>query len=171
MPGRLSKLRWPAALLVVAAAATAAAVSRGSESQVRQPMAFNHKRHIEAKMDCLACHEQAGDYPAATLPLLAKCLECHDKPKGKSPDEPLIRQYAKQKTEIPWIQVNRMPGHVFFSHQAHVGFAEMECDACHGNMKDQVKPLTSPNVDLDMSACISCHQKKGAGVDCQACHK
>ena len=160
----ISRGAW--ALFVVLAAACSRV------EPVKQPMAFNHKAHIKADIDCSTCHEKAADGPAATLPLLRVCAKCHKEVQGKDPKlEEGIMEAVSKKQEIPWIQVNEVAGHVYFSHRAHVGFAEMECDVCHGDMKAQEQPVTVPNVATSMSSCIECHQKKGASTDCLACHQ
>jgi hypothetical protein len=144
-----------------------------SSPAVVQPMDFSHKRHQEAEVDCLTCHEQAADAPAATLPPLRVCTKCHKEIQGKDPEpERLINEAVLKKQEVPWVQVNRLAGHVYFSHRVHVGFAELTCDACHGEMAALDHPLAEPNAGaLTMSQCISCHQLKKATVDCIACHK
>jgi menaquinone reductase, multiheme cytochrome c subunit len=139
--------------------------------KVTQPLHFSHKRHFEADIDCLSCHEQAGDAPMATLPSITACMKCHKEPQGEHPDEAKVREYGERREEIPWIQVNRMAGHVYFSHRAHVTFAEMECDVCHGDMTVLDEPVSVPNVRLSMRECMNCHQKMNATNDCVACHK
>lgn len=139
---------------------------------VQQPFDFSHKRHHEADIDCLTCHEKAADAPAATLPVLKMCMKCHKEKQGDTPQEATLLEYGKRKEEPPWVQVNRMSGHVYFSHRAHVGIAEMECAECHGDMKKVERALTVSNTaHLDMRACINCHAAKGASNDCVACHQ
>ena len=143
-----------------------------SQAPVEQPMGFSHKRHMEADLDCTTCHETVADAPAATIPPLRVCSKCHKELQGKDPDEPKILEYVQKKQEVPWVQVNKVAGHVYFSHRPHVGFAEMECDVCHGDMKSLEEPLRASNTDhLTMRACMSCHARKGASNDCVACHK
>lgn len=142
------------------------------EPEVQQPVDFSHKRHFEAEIDCLTCHEKAADEPHATLPVIRGCMKCHKEKQGDTKEEAVFLQYAARKEEVPWIQVNNLPGHVYFSHRAHVGFAEMECEVCHGDMKKLDHGLTRTNVGhLTMRACIDCHAQKGASNDCVTCHK
>lgn len=142
------------------------------EPVVQQPFEFSHKRHFEAEIDCLTCHEKAADEPHATLPLLKGCMKCHKEKQGDTPEEGVLLQYAARKEEPPWVQVNHVAGHVYFSHRAHVGFAEMECDVCHGDMKKVEHVLTRSNTEhLTMRACIACHAKQGASNDCVVCHQ
>jgi|CXWL01.1.fsa_nt_gi hypothetical protein len=139
---------------------------------VQQPIDFSHQRHAEADIDCLTCHEKAADEPAATLPILRDCMKCHKEPQGKNPEEPKLRDYALRGQEVPWVNVNVLPGHVYFSHRAHVTFAEMDCSACHGDMTKVEHALTRTNVGhLTMKACIDCHQQKKVTTDCVTCHQ
>lgn len=140
---------------------------------VAQPIDFSHKRHHDAEIECLTCHEQAADAPAATLPPLRVCAKCHKEIQGKDPaPEQLIQQAVLKKQEVAWVQVNRLPGHVYFSHRAHVGFAQMKCESCHGQMAALEHPLAEPNAGkLTMRGCMNCHQQHAASLDCIACHK
>ena len=154
--------------------ATGLCLSLGCSSgaPVDQPINFSHKRHVEAEVECLTCHETASDLPAAGLPRLRVCSKCHKELQGKDPEENKILQYVQKKEEVPWVQVNNLPGHVYFSHRAHVGFAEMDCEVCHAGMKQLDTSLRESNVKhLTMSACMDCHAAKHAANECVTCHK
>lgn len=140
---------------------------------VRQPMAFNHRLHMEKEeMECTDCHKYVKRLPQATTPLVKDCMKCHFEAEGKDPDEPKIRELSEKKEEIPWIQVNHLPGHVYFSHRAHVRFARMKCQECHGKVEKLEKPVSLPSIGhLTMGRCVDCHQKKKASIDCIICHK
>lgn len=155
--------------LVRAARAGATVMAPAS---VVQPIQYNHKLHIDQEMECTTCHEGADSQPHATIPVIAKCMECHSEPASKSPEEAKIRTYAAKGEEIPWIRVNRLPGHVYFSHRAHVKWAGLGCDTCHGDMRSRTTPVTSSQIlALTMSRCLDCHEAKGARTDCLTCHK
>lgn len=161
--------RWRLALVLAPLALWSACLEAPA---AQQPFEFSHKRHHEAEIDCTTCHEKAADAPHATLPILRGCMKCHKERQGETPEEGVLLEYAARKEEPPWVQVNRMPGHVYFSHRAHVGIAEMECKTCHGDMTRVERALTETNVGhLTMRACIGCHEEKGASTDCVACHK
>jgi 5-methylcytosine-specific restriction endonuclease McrA len=142
---------------------------------VVQPLNFSHKRHAQAdvELDCKDCHKKVYDTPYATFPKWTVCKQCHEDLKGKSADEVKLRDiYIKEKKEIPWIQVNRLPAQVYFSHTAHVKTGKMDCAECHGDMKSVTEPVTVSQVDyLTMGACMNCHQKKKASNDCMTCHR
>jgi hypothetical protein len=161
-----------AASIAVVLAAAAGLSLRGAEVGVLQPIAFDHARHQQEDIACLDCHKNAETSPYATLPKIATCLLCHAEPKGENPEEKKVREYADKNAQIPWVQVNRLPGHVYFSHAAHVKLGKMECAVCHGDMGTRKEPVTSSQVEhLTMGRCMQCHTEKGASNDCLACHK
>jgi menaquinone reductase, multiheme cytochrome c subunit len=174
-----------AVLFVAAAMALASLAQQGCGKPVEEeiewegpsagshPFTFNHKSHIEAEdMDCTDCHRFAAKGVHATLPRIKDCRDCHSEPQGEHPDEPKVREYLDAGAEIPWSRVNRLPGHVYFSHRAHVGFAEMDCMDCHSDMRVSETPLKRPDIHhLTMSNCMSCHQEKKAANECSTCHK
>lgn len=167
---------WIWALLVLLAMATAGAawafLLQSRPEPVVQPLAFNHKRHIEEDIACKDCHKRVEDSPHATFPKIRQCLLCHEEAKGTHPDEPKIREYAKEGREIPWIRVNRLPGHVYFSHEAHVRYAKLDCRECHGDMKQRTEPVTVSQIrHLDMDTCMRCHTENNVSNDCLRCHK
>ncbi len=161
-----------AALVVLGGAGSVATLALSRPAPVTQPIAFDHKRHVQEELVCADCHAGVEKGKHATFPSIRQCLLCHSEPQGTHPDEPKIRAYAEKKQEIPWIQVNRLPGHVHFSHVAHVGFAKMDCRECHGDMKEATEPVASSQIGhLDMDACVDCHKEKGVSADCLRCHK
>jgi menaquinone reductase, multiheme cytochrome c subunit len=138
---------------------------------VTQPLEFNHERHMKADMECISCHASVEDRPLATLPTIDKCMECHEEARGTNPEEPKVRAFAARGEEIPWVRVNRLPGHVYFSHAAHVTLGELKCEQCHGDVAAAAVAFATPNVHLDMEACMSCHDDTGANNGCLTCHK
>jgi hypothetical protein len=171
-----SKLRSRLVILVVLAAGIAAASWELSyhprPGPVVQPLAFDHKRHTAEDIACKDCHKRVQDSPYATFPKLKQCLLCHLEAKGNHPDEPKIREYAKEGKQIPWVQVNRLPGHVYFTHAAHVKYAKMDCKECHGDMKERTEPVTVSQIErLDMYTCMGCHVENNVSTDCLRCHK
>lgn len=146
--------------------------SEGPSAGVLQPIAFDHAVHAKENLSCLDCHTQADQGAYATIPPLAKCMLCHKEPQGSHPDEPKLRALAEAKDEVAWLTVNRLVGHVYFSHVAHVRFGKMECVECHGDMtKLTLPPATSQVENLTMTRCMECHAQRGASNDCIACHK
>ncbi|MBI2370462.1 MAG: cytochrome c3 family protein [Deltaproteobacteria bacterium] len=141
------------------------------EPAVRQPIQFNHAKHIAQGLECAACHQYVKEQTFAGLPTVETCMMCHSAPQTKSPEEEKVRQFAEKGQGIPWQRLYRMPGHVFFSHRRHVSVAKVECQTCHGAMAQATTPPSRPLVNQSMSWCLACHEKRQASVDCVACHK
>jgi menaquinone reductase, multiheme cytochrome c subunit len=138
---------------------------------VVQPMALSHQRHMAANMQCLTCHPGGEDQAQAQFPMVLDCMDCHHKARGDHPDEPRVRQYAERKEEIPWVRVDRLPGHVYFPHGVHVTGAKMKCEECHEGILLATRPLVLPDVHLRMADCMRCHRERKASNQCQVCHK
>ncbi|MEO6711289.1 MAG: cytochrome c3 family protein [Planctomycetota bacterium] len=165
-------LFFAAVLFIAAGAATAVFALRRSPPAIVQPIAFDHARHVQEELGCLDCHKTAETSPHASAPLIATCMLCHNEAKGEHPDEPKIRGFAERGEQIPWVQVNRLAGHVYFSHAMHVKLGKMECSECHGDMAAATLPVTRSQVDhLTMSQCMDCHREREASNDCLTCHK
>ena len=160
---------WIVAGLVVLIAGGAAAASR--RPAVRQPIAFNHAKHIAAGLDCTGCHGTVEEQAFASMPTLDTCMDCHEEPMSKSPEEKKVRAFAARHEEPPWQRVYRMPVHVFFSHRRHVVVGKVACATCHGDIAKATEPPTRPAVDQKMAWCLECHEKRHASTDCIACHK
>lgn len=159
-------------IVVVALAIAVALAFRTRERSIRQPIAFDHARHKDENLNCSDCHARAESTPYAGFPGIKQCLLCHKEPQGENPEEPRIREYADKGEEIPWIQVNRLPGHVYFSHAMHVKLGGMQCADCHGDMASQKEPIGASQIEhLTMSRCMQCHSERNASNDCLACHK
>jgi hypothetical protein len=140
-------------------------------SSIKQPIEFSHKKHTEQDIECEACHIYVKEQIFAGIPNVETCLECHSEPITESKEEEKIREYHKKNKKIPWIKINNLPPHVYFSHRRHVAIAKLECKICHGNMGELVKPPNKPLVTLKMGDCIDCHKRKKAKIDCIYCHK
>ena len=159
-------------LLVVIIPVFIAAIYVGnlvSNQAIEQPIAFNHKKHIDAGLECIDCHRYYKTQSNSGRPTLQICMDCHSGP-SKNPEEQKIGNFAEQKTEIPWNRIYRMPDHVRFSHRLHTQIAKINCEKCHGNMAEQTKPPPRPLVSQTMQFCIDCHEETHANVDCLACH-
>jgi c(7)-type cytochrome triheme protein len=163
-----------AALAAIAAGAAATAPAFWREAEpVAQPLRFSHATHVEGEgLECLECHAGAETQPWAGLPDIRDCYECHKSPQGEDPDEDKVREFAKRKQQIPFVQITRNAGHVYFSHRMHVTVAEMECDSCHPGYAEHDGGPMAPNPDLlSMQACMDCHDERGATNECVVCHK
>jgi len=140
-------------------------------SKTDQPIAFNHKKHVDQGLGCDTCHQHFKTQTFSGMPDISVCLECHKDAITKSPEEEKIRQFAKKKEEIPWKRIYGEPDHVFYSHRRHVVLGKIECKTCHGNIGESEKPPTRPYVDMTMGWCMRCHKVRKASNDCLTCHE
>jgi menaquinone reductase, multiheme cytochrome c subunit len=103
-------------------------------STKRQPVDFNHVKHMELVSDgCESCHFFRPDGTYSGVPQLAQCIQCHEEANGDDPEEvKFVEEYVKKGREVPWLVYSRQPACVFFSHAAHVKMAQMDCVTCHG---------------------------------------
>jgi hypothetical protein len=145
-------------------------ISLGFSSRTEQPISFNHKKHVEQGMECIACHLYFKEQTFSGMPGNNICLECHKEPVTQSPEEEKIRQFAKKREEIPWKRIYEQPDHVFFSHRRHAVLGKMPCRACHGEIGQSEKPPVKPFVRMTMDWCMDCHAKNKVTNDCLVCH-
>ena len=147
--------------------------SSHGEHGIAQPLAFNHKAHIDnAGVDCKDCHLNVEKSAVATIPALEVCTTCHSgEPLSKSPVEQELLKYAAEKKEIPWVQIYSLPPHVYFSHRRHVTIGGLECPSCHGNVAVMSAPVSHQETPLKMENCIACHTQRKVTNDCIACHR
>jgi menaquinone reductase, multiheme cytochrome c subunit len=105
-------------------------------SQKKQPVAFNHKRHMaEVENGCESCHYFREDGSFSGIPTLEACMTCHENAIGESDDEAVfMAEYVYKNREVPWYVYARQPDSVFFSHVAHVKMGEIDCKTCHGDI-------------------------------------
>ena len=137
--------------------------------RAEQPVAFSHKQHVAAGLECLDCHSSADTGAAATIPSVRKCMLCHAKVATGKPEVKKLITYANRKREIPWVRVYNLPREalVKFQHSAHIR-AGIDCAACHGDMARVT--AAKPMVKHNMGTCLSCHRKFKASEDCATCH-
>ena len=154
---------------VFALAAAAVAAYAIVFPAVRQPAPYNHKKHLDMNMPCVACHNGALLSVHATLPHTAICMNCHSKSKEEI-FKP-IQAFAQKPGEIPWVRVTRVPDYVYFSHRRHTSIGQLKCQTCHGPIEQQTTALVRPLVSISMSWCIACHREMHAATDCDACHR
>ncbi len=138
-----------------------------------QPIAYSHKVHVEAGIQCLFCHTSALKTPLAGIPSMQKCMGCHDVIETDNPQIQQVASYYESGEPIPWVRVNLQPDFVYFNHQPHLG-AGLNCETCHGDVGQMV--VTRQTVKMDMGWCLDCHinqpdEKVGRLADCLACHK
>lgn len=138
---------------------------------VRQPIAFNHAKHVANGIACTDCHTGVETQARATLPELDTCMNCHQAALTDSREEARLRDIAASGKPIAWQRLTQMPPHVFFSHRRHVAGAKLACAECHGAMEKATSPPPRALRTLTMDTCLNCHKSKGVDADCNDCHR
>lgn len=164
------------ATLIVVAVVIIAAAAAGRGVRVTQPIAFNHKVHIDsAGLACVDCHQGAAQEDYAGLPSKDVCIGCHDiedeEEVAKHEVLAALAKYHEAGEEVPWQRLEVVPEHVFFPHFRHVTEAGLDCTECHRNMGDFERPPQRQRLVMSMTLCVRCHEDRGAGADCILCHR
>jgi len=172
---------------VVSALLVVAVVACDRSSAVTQPIAFNHKAHIDSGLECPFCHDSVESDAHAGVPPTDTCLVCHESSTvGAATDdcegchevdgseatfEATLQRYGARGEPVPWHRIYDLPDHVYFSHRRHVAVAGIECAECHGDVPNLVVPAAQPLVRHRMDWCLGCHEARGASTDCIHCHR
>lgn len=136
--------------------------------QPKQPIAFSHKIHAgQYEIDCQYCHTGVRKAKSANIPSANICMNCHSAIKTESPEiqkiyaaidyNPETLEYGNNTKPIEWVRVHNLPDLAYFNHSQHVQVGGLECETCHGEIKEmevvyQYSPLT-------MGWCINCHRE------------
>lgn len=133
-----------------------------------QPLSFSHKLHAGVNgIPCLYCHRHAEKSRLAGIPSVAECRACHLYIAQEAPRIKELMAYWDRREPIPWVRVNSLPDHVYFSHMMHIR-AKIECGACHGDVAAMER--ISRKASLKMGWCLGCHRQHKASIDCWICH-
>jgi len=144
---------------------------RPSQAPVAQPLAFNHRLHVEQEgLECSACHPGYLTQVSSGLPTAGACTLCHLDPQGETAEEQRLVNLLQEGASLDWEPLFRQPPHVFFSHRRHAVVAEIECATCHGDIGTSTAP-PARRAPLSMERCIACHEAQQASTDCSACHR
>ena len=133
-----------------------------------QPVPFSHKVHTQFFPDCLDCHQLASDGWTMSYPDTEKCMTCHATVKTDSPAIKQLAEYQARKKPLPWVKIYQVPDFVFFSHRTHLKKAKLDCETCHGPVRE--RDVLTKEKPTSMQACITCHKEKGAPANCRTCH-
>jgi Cytochrome c7 and related cytochrome c/Class III cytochrome C family len=171
---RLAVVGFAAAFVLVSGATTALTLGGRRaffRPAVRQPISFNHRKHVkELDLACTTCHLTVETEAFSGLPDADVCAGCHLEPQGKSEEEKRLVEMLKKGTALAWKPLFRQPAHIFYSHRRHVIAAKLQCRVCHGAIADTVAPPVRVR-RLVMDDCVSCHRKAHVSTDCTACHR
>lgn len=123
-----------------------------------QPIAFSHKLHAGMyEIDCNYCHNGVNRGKSATIPSANICMNCHNVIKTESPEIKKIWKAVRQNVPIKWVRIHNLPDLAYFNHAQHVKVGQIECEKCHGPVKEmEVVEQYSP---LTMGWCINCHRE------------
>lgn len=165
---RTSKTFW---LTFLAAFLLGAVLFSQSSLDPPQPISFNHRKHVDAGLDCADCHTGAREQARAMLPAISVCLMCHENPVTQSPEEAKIRQASAKGEALIWAAAARLPNHIYFSHRRHVALGKLDCAACHGNVGQSTAPSNMPAFQFTMERCMDCHASQKVRNDCNDCHR
>lgn len=143
----------------------------GASRPVRQPIAFNHRKHVQDNsIECSTCHEFYEKEAFSGLPGAEVCASCHLEPQGKSEEERKLVRLLQSGARLDWKPLFRQPPHVFYSHRRHVVAAKLDCSICHGGIGKSTQPPSRVR-RLRMTDCIDCHRRRAAATECTACHR
>lgn len=160
------------AAILLAGAAVAAWLTFAQTPQPAapvQPIPYSHKHHAGTlKLACTFCHENKDPGEVMGIPAAAKCMGCHKSIKTDSPHIQKLAEYAEQGRPIPWVRVYQIPSYVFFSHKEHLKTGAV-CAQCHGPVAE--RETMRKEMPTNMGACMECHQKNKASLDCAFCHE
>jgi len=144
-------------------------------SPTAQPIAFPHNTHAgtgegQFGIDCQYCHFSAERSVDAGIPPVSACMGCHLIVPGRNAPEEVtkVREAFQSGEPIEWVRIYKVADHVHYPHMRHIA-AGLECQQCHGQVQEMAV-IEKVNQPLSMGWCVSCHQERGASVDCTACH-
>lgn len=132
-----------------------------------QPVEFNHAKH--QPIACATCHTGIVSGAKASLPAGILCAKCHATSPATIPESQWERLTGASPAS--WVLLTRLPAHVRFSHERHVGAGKLECASCHGDIGTSSSPAARNPVRLDMNTCLACHRQENVTEDCAACHR
>ncbi len=141
----------------------AIALGRAKGFEPAQPIKFSHYVHAgQNKTDCNYCHYTARISKSAGIPPGSICYNCHflvrNGTRSGATEIAKILDHLDKKIPVEWVRIYRLPDFVFFSHEQHVSAGQINCEACHGNVKEMNRLYQVP--DLSMGWCLDCHKTR-----------
>jgi hypothetical protein len=148
-------------------AVNAIAFGRAKGFAPAQPIKFSHYVHAgQNKTDCNYCHYTAKISKSAGIPAGSICYNCHflvrNGTRSGATEIAKIIEHLDQKKPVEWVRIYKLPDFVFFSHEQHVSAGQINCEACHGNVKEMNRLYQVP--DLSMGWCIDCHKTRKVNI-------
>ena len=159
-------------LIVIIVAGIALVSASQAQAAPQQPIAFSHQVMVQAGVTCLYCHSGATRSADAGIPSVGLCMGCHKIIATDSPEVQKLTGFWQRQAPIPWVRVTQLPRFVYFSHEAHVVGAGLNCERCHGDVGHMAE--THAVVNMTMGWCLACHQQQTNApqlMDCITCHQ
>ena len=133
-----------------------------------QPIAYSHELHAgQYEIDCNYCHTGVRKSKSANIPSANICMNCHVAIKTESKEiqkiyaaidyDPETGEYGEDIQPIEWVRVHNLPDLAYFNHSQHVKVGGLECETCHGPIKEMEVVYQYSN--LTMGWCIGCHRE------------
>ena len=133
-----------------------------------QPIAYSHELHAgQYEIDCQYCHTGVRKSKSANIPSANICMNCHVAIKPESKEiqkiyaaidyDPETGEYGEETQPIEWVRVHNLPDLAYFNHSQHVQVGGLECETCHGPIKEM--EVVYQYSDLTMGWCINCHRE------------
>ncbi|MEM1406758.1 MAG: cytochrome c3 family protein [Bacteroidota bacterium] len=124
----------------------------------KQPIAFSHQLHAgQYEIDCQYCHTGVRKSKSANIPSPNICMNCHSAIKTESPEIQKIYAAIENDKPIEWVRIHNLPDLAYFNHSQHVQVGKLECENCHGDIKEM--EVVQQASLLTMGWCIDCHRK------------
>ena len=133
-----------------------------------QPVKFSHALHAgQNQIDCQYCHTGVEKGKSAQIPSVNVCMNCHNyvQEGPQYGEEEIAKVVAAYENDEPieWVRIHNLPDHVYFSHAQHVAAGNLECETCHGDVKEM--EVLQQHSTLEMGWCIDCHRETGIDTD------
>ena len=129
-----------------------------------QPIKFSHKLHAGYyEIDCKYCHTGVEKSKSANIPSANICMNCHNEIRTTSPEIQKIYTAIEKDEPIQWVRIHNLPDLAYFNHAQHVKVGGVECETCHGEIK-QMEVVQQHSL-LTMGWCIDCHRKTEVNGD------
>ena len=123
-----------------------------------QPIPFSHKLHAGMyEIDCNYCHVGVNKGKLATIPSANICMNCHNTIKTESPYIQMLYSKIEKNEPIQWVRIHNLPDLAYFNHSQHVKVGGVECETCHGAIKEM--EVVEQHSTLTMGWCINCHRE------------
>jgi len=103
------------------------------------------------------CHTSVYKSKNANIPSANICMNCHGELRTGSPEIQKIYASIENDEPIKWVRIHNLPDLAYFNHSQHTKVAGVECETCHGDIKEM--EVVQQHSLLTMGWCINCHRE------------